>query len=814
MPYTDNKLKKFSELVQQAFREVSKEPNFEEDFRDADLYEWELVGNIQKNIDEVWKDVEVRINKYDLLEETLKKKETELQQEHPASKSSADSSSIDVKTGEQKEQGSNDRDLAIDSIKEDLQKLVQEIDSVLLQQIKERMRLAINSKIQPNFDTRLKIFEAPGLAEVIDPTQTIDTAAKTSLLYMLKTMPGGSIGIAGSRGAGKSTLIQMCCGAKRVINDIQGIKILPVLTSAPVQYESRDFILHLFSAVCQRVLNPNDTEENLPKPPETEGFSQPSLKNPAVKKFLAIAPKTLLSFGGLLIALSFLAAMTLSSLTNSSSNTQSIQSAPQSDNQTASPTTSPTTSPSPSAQPPSFIATTIKEMEIKPGMLLTWGIFLILSGFFITLFRHGFNEVIFFPQSYKEFAAASDEQRQEWLKTAERVRLPLDNRVELKKRLSEYKQKQEAEASLTSLQKKAQYWLNDIKFQQSFTSGWSGALKLPVGLEGGINRAVTLAQKQMSNPEIVAAFIKFIESVSKEYKVIIGIDELDKIESDEDAQKFLNEIKSIFGLPNCFYLISVSENAMSNFERRGLPFRDVFDSSFDNVVYVDYLNHRTAKNLLERRIIGKPYPFIYLSYCLSGGLPRDLIRNFRNLLEFNQKTANDGSTGKDITTLCQAIVSSDIKAKVRAIAASAKKIELEPEGSKFIEMLFKIESQPLSESYLLTAVKDLLHWRAVRKLQANATDEDKAEAVKCKRMEQLSNELGSYIYFLATVLQFFNKSLNETKLRKAAGDGALEILAKSRQLMAINPSITVSMLNNFRNKWEMPVPEMKNLSPV
>jgi hypothetical protein len=36
-----------------------------------------------------------------------------------------------------------------------------------------------------------------------------------------------------------------------------------------------------------------------------------------------------------------------------------------------------------------------------------------------------------------------------------------------------------------------------------------------------------------------------------------------------DAQKFLNGIRALLGTDEYFYLISVSENAMSSFERRG-----------------------------------------------------------------------------------------------------------------------------------------------------------------------------------------------------------------------------------------------------
>ena len=63
----------------------------------------------------------------------------------------------------------------------------------------------------------------------------------------------------------------------------------------------------------------------------------------------------------------------------------------------------------------------------------------------------------------------------------------------------------------------------------------------------------------MTYPELVGTFRAFVEERAAPYgPVVIGIDELDKMESDQTARKFLNDIKAIFGLHNCFYLVSVS----------------------------------------------------------------------------------------------------------------------------------------------------------------------------------------------------------------------------------------------------------------
>ena len=67
-------------------------------------------------------------------------------------------------------------------------------------------------------------------------------------------------------------------------------------------------------------------------------------------------------------------------------------------------------------------------------------------------------------------------------------------------------------------------------------------------------------------------------SEQKEGSFLIGIDELDKLTPDQ-ARTFLNGAKAFFGIPGASFVVSVSEDAMSDFERRRLPIRDAFDSA-------------------------------------------------------------------------------------------------------------------------------------------------------------------------------------------------------------------------------------------
>ena len=371
----------------------------------------------------------------------------------------------------------------------------------------------------------------------------------------------------------------------------------------------------------------------------------------------------------------------------------------------------------------------------------------------------------------------------------------------------------------------AREWLKEIKFQQSYTSGWSGALKLPIGLEGGMNAAVSLAQQQLSLPDITRGFSEFLSAIGKDFKVIIGIDELDKLESDEAAQRFLNEIKAIFGLEKVFYLISVSENAMSNFERRGLPFRDVFDSSFDNIVYVNYLSLEQAKRLIARRVTAMPPPFVHLCYAISGGLARDLVRTCRNLMQYshNAYALDPAGVGSNLKDLTAALLKSDLSLKLHAMTVVATKLNRGPGLNCFLDHLKSLENQLDSAPNLLQAYKNLLsgskpltdtrltneanglvavYEKLKQRLSGNVANTGDANAL-CA----LHEELATYIYYCVTLLEFFSDVLDGNQLAQAEQSKVFDELARARQYPPSTRQSPEPCLTSFarRSIWLYPL---------
>jgi len=576
------------------------------------------------------------------------------------------------------------------------------------------LRAIINTHLRPRYDTVLNVPVPPGLAEVFNPEYEIGTEPKDRLRRLLSSMPGGSIGLAGPRGAGKTTLLRAFC-SKESIKELKKRPVLSVLILAPVEYDTREFILHIFSSVCLRVL-------------ELKGKAHQSPWDDV--RDVRIRPASLLAgFVGLREALGLVGVGAVLVITS--------------------------------------IYLPISALGIPRGLVSGMGLIMAVLGL-----------------------------------------LGLLAQV-LHTRRQPQREDQQESGDEDLLVRIAHDQLREIRFQQSYSSGWAGTLSFPIAQAAADVRtdaAVSLARHQLSLPEIMDLYRDFIEEAKKEYEIIVGIDELDKIGSDEKAQQFLNEIKALFGLESCFYLVSVSESALSNFERRGLPVRDVFDSSFDVIVYVDYLDLKRAQELLRRRAIGVPIPFLYFCYCLTGGLPRDLIRAFRNLFEEREQSEQGEEA---LEALCGSMIRSDLKAKSRAASIEMRETLVDPDVDQILGSIREFQSwleppdrPPLTYEELLDQYHRLVDAANALELAAQTRPAD--AAAQYERIKALATDLAIYIYFCATLLEFFKSQLDHRKsLKEAETSGALDQLSEARQAFTISPGLAESAIMDFRDSYSM-----------
>ena len=115
------------------------------------------------------------------------------------------------------------------------------------------IRTSISESIGTSYSTEFGVRYSPGISEVFDPRYEISTRSANDLRAIISMIRGGSIGLAGPRGSGKTTLIESVCnGRLKALKD----PVLSVQVSAPVEYEPRDFVLHLFARLCEALTGP------------------------------------------------------------------------------------------------------------------------------------------------------------------------------------------------------------------------------------------------------------------------------------------------------------------------------------------------------------------------------------------------------------------------------------------------------------------------------------------------------------------------------------------------------------------------------
>lgn len=153
-------------------------------------------------------------------------------------------------------------------------------------------------------------------------------------------------------------------------------------------------------------------------------------------------------------------------------------------------------------------------------------------------------------------------------------------------------------------------------------------------------RATEEKARAISLPELTADYIEFVSNVLRVFpgKLLICIDELDKVTDLDQVRFILREIKGALYAKGTFYMLSISNDALRSFEGRLGDQRDIFESTFDDVFSVRSLDLGSSISILTKRLTSlsageKVQSFSYNALVVisvfSAGNARDLIRGFR-----------------------------------------------------------------------------------------------------------------------------------------------------------------------------------------
>jgi len=585
-----------------------------------------------------------------------------------------------------REQGSADGEATLLEIRDAAE---EKYDQALRRAVRGWLTAAINRSLKQLYGVTLPALDPEGLAEINGLDHEVPTAARVDLAKRLERMPGGSIGIAGPRGAGKTTLIHQITGAGS-----NRYAVVGAVVDAPVEYDAREFVLHVFAKLCETVLGEDRVAE-------LRGWKRAWRPRPGLRGGRDDLPYPPLL--GPIVALIGLFAL---------------------------------------------LAIAHAEGSMEAADLKPWAIALTATGGFLT-----YVSLVLSPSATINFVRSLVPRRAE----------PGNPRAT------------------------AELRLRQIWFQQSFSSGWSGSLKLPLGVQAGAEKSRQLAENQLSFPDVVGLYREFVGLLTARGQVRIGIDELDKMD-DQTARRFLNEIKVIFRALDCFYLVSVSEDAMSYFERRGLSFRDVFDSSFDEIVRVGYLDFDAIQGLLRKRVVGMPVQFAGICHILGGGLPRDVIRVARELSE--------QETNTDLGNVAAALFATHLNSKREAARVAIRRLASPKRALLLSRWLRSLpddaDVQAVVERCRLFPIEFVA---PLGPLPANDPEQakDREEAMG------IALEVVTFAYFGVTLAEFMHALGTPRQGQLAADRGYFDDLAEARQAFTVNPGEAWEMISAFRS---------------
>lgn len=236
-----------------------------------------------------------------------------------------------------------------------------------------------------------------------------------------------------------------------------------------------------------------------------------------------------------------------------------------------------------------------------------------------------------------------------------------------------------------NLRRQAHKILLGLRWQQQRTSAlsfgsapWSGVLS------ASRQNTLMLNERQIGRARLVKEFRDFIRMILSDRfvdRIIIAIDELDKLSNTEDAISVVTELKDILHLEGTHVLVSVSEDVLDRFIARGMPKRDVFDSSFDEIIELPELPAEEAIKILQSRAIGFPRSWAVVCYALSGGIARDLLRYARRCVSLFREDQN-----REPDDLLKRLINEVGQERVRAVLrANGILARLTEQGQKEIE---------------------------------------------------------------------------------------------------------------------------------
>jgi hypothetical protein len=612
--------------------------------------------------------------------------------------------------------------------------------------IKPAIDRATSLDLTPPLIDAVYLTDAPGLSSRIESGRRIETQAYRDVVTNLARDGGATIGLAGSRGVGKSELLRAFCDDPNKAPSIETGGVIGISIPAPVAYESQPFLRVLIRRLAAAV----------------PGYDEKLVSRPA--------PSLGLSLAGLIFSAALLIAG-VGMLRNFSKHEAGW-----------------------ALVCAGALGVVILAIRLTPKSYTIPAIKMALE----------FAELALLPFLREVLSIARSA-----------LSAPLDlAEIELRGNQINQKARQGLAIKAVEVARRVRYVETRSASLESSASWHDSGFKHTAGF--------SLDQVPLTEPDLVLELADLVTALhGGGYQVRIGIDELDKLAHSDDAAAFLTGIKALFTIRDCSFILTISENAFSQFARRGMPIRDVFDSSLDSVAIVQPLMFEEARRLIRARL-STDYSDkvsdtqVLLCYCLAGGLPRELLRFCRQLGEINSKIEGPATLAQVMDLLFRAEISS----RIDGIRFALQDRQEKDAATTFIAQLELIEMRAGAEKtldLLNSFLSDDPSFAAVSVEGAQASSQEQLPQTDGKEWVQDSRrQIFAYLYFVDTVrsaLELLDLSGSVTGDSAKDLVGRYEGLADARRRLEMDAAAGWRCVSGVRSAFGLAeIPAIKRAS--
>ena len=236
-----------------------------------------------------------------------------------------------------------------------------------------------------------------------------------------------------------------------------------------------------------------------------------------------------------------------------------------------------------------------------------------------------------------------------------------------------------------------------LRWEVEFANATSVSFKATGYIETADEASKTERERERTRPELAAALRRVMRDYAdcsrRHERIVICIDELDKLADPADAVNVVNELKDLMHVRGVHFVISVSTDALNSFALRGVPLRDAFDSTFDEIVGVARLTVAESVEILSTRAVGFPRPLSMFCHAWSGGLPRDLLRTARSSVLAAQRSTEEAPIL--LGGIARSVIERDVARATRAYLVTSGLLgRMSTEGVKTVEGLLESVGSP------------------------------------------------------------------------------------------------------------------------